>query len=131
MLLKKFFKNNRMQKKTLVIGASLKEERYSNLAIKLLRKYNHPVVAIGLRKGTVADVEIITNKPQISDIHTVTMYINPKRQDEFFDYILNLSPQRIIFNPGTENDLLIQAAQKKGIETVENCTLVMLRSKLF
>ncbi len=120
-----------MQKKTLVIGASLKEERFSNSAIKLLRKYNHPVVAIGLRKGTVADVEITTDKPQLTDIHTVTMYINPKRQADFFDYILSLSPKRIIFNPGTENEALIKAAKEKGIETIENCTLVMLRSKLF
>ena len=119
------------EKKTLVIGASLKPERYSNMAIRKLRKYGHPVVAIGLREGKVEDVEIIKNKPQLSDIHTVTVYLNPKRQEDYIDYILSLKPKRIIFNPGTENDKFIELAEKQGIEVVENCTLVMIGSGIF
>ncbi len=118
-------------KRTLVIGASLNENRYSNMAIKLLRKFEYEVFAIGLRKGTVADVIIDINKPNYTDIHTVTLYLNPKRQEEFYDYIISLKPKRIIFNPGTENTDLQQLAKENNIEIIEHCTLVMLRSGLF
>ncbi len=127
----KFTKVMNEAKKTLVIGASLKPERYSNMAIRKLRKYDHPVVAIGLREGKVEDVEIIKGKSQLSDIHTVTVYLNPKRQEDYIDYILSLKPKRIIFNPGTENDKFIELAEKHGIEVVVNCTLVMLGSGIF
>ena len=127
----KFTKAMKETKKTLVIGASLKPERYSNMAIRKLRRYEHPVVAIGLREGIVEDVQIIKDRPQLADIHTVTLYLNPKRQDEYIDYILSLKPKRIIFNPGTENDKFIELAEKQGIEVVENCTLVMLGSGIF
>ena len=120
-----------MTKTTLVIGASEKPHRYSNKAIRLLRRFGHPVKAFGLRPGKVEDVEIETGFPGFKDIHTVTMYIGPARQPQFYDYILGLSPKRIIFNPGTENDEFEEKAEKKGIEVVENCTLVMLQSGLF
>ncbi len=120
-----------MEKKTIVIGASSNPERFSHKAVKLLSRNGHPVVAQGIREGKIEDIEIIKGKPQISDIHTVTMYIGPARQPEYYDYILSLNPKRIIFNPGTENPELKQMAEEKGIETVENCTLVMLNTGLF
>jgi len=118
-------------KKTLVIGASLKPERYSNRAIKKLLNYNHSVVAIGLREGDVDGVKIQKNRPLFDDIHTVTIYLNPQRQEEFYDYVISLKPKRIIFNPGTENLYFENMAKENGIEVVENCTLVMLDTGLF
>lgn len=118
-------------KKTLVIGASLKPERYSNMAIKLLQNYNHEVVAYGLREGEVNGIKISKEKENFSNIHTITMYVNPERQKELYNYILSLKPKRIIFNPGTENDNLKQLAQLQNIETIEHCTLVMLRNGIF
>ena len=120
-----------MTKRTLVVGASEKPYRYSNKAIRLLRRYDHPVVAIGLREGKVEDVEIKKGFPDFEEIHTVTLYVGPPRQPQFYDYILGLRPERIIFNPGTENDEFEEMAAEKGIEVVENCTLVMLSSGLF
>lgn len=116
-------------KKTLVIGASEKAERYSNMAIKKLRANNHPVVAVGNKEGKVADVTIIKGHPDFNDIDTVTLYINPKIQESYYDYILGLHPKRIVFNPGTENTELEEIANKNGIETIEACTLVMLSLK--
>src|SRR6185369_10065076 len=113
-------------KKTLVIGASDNPDRYSNLAINRLRAKGHPVVGIGLKKVKVSDVEIDTDKKAYTDIDTVTLYLNPKRQMEYYDYILSLHPKRIIFNPGAENDELSELAQSKGIKTQEACTLVLL-----
>ena len=116
-------------KKTLVIGASEKTDRYSNMAIKKLRNFDHPVVAIGNKEGKVMDVDIIKGRPAFENIDTVTLYVNPKIQQDYYDYILSLNPKRIIFNPGTENREFEGMAEAKGIETIEACTLVMLSIK--
>jgi len=113
-------------KKTLVLGASENPSRYSYLAINRLLQHKHPVVAIGKRKGKVQDVEITTEHPEMDDIDTVTLYLNPTNQKPYYDYILSLHPKRIIFNPGTENPELEKMAEEKGIEPIEACTLVML-----
>jgi hypothetical protein len=114
------------KKKTLVLGASDNPSRYSYLAINSLRRNGYPVMAIGKKTGKVGDVEIDKNQQEASDIDTVTLYLNPSNQKEYYDYILSLNPKRIIFNPGTENEELYELAEKKGIQTMEACTLVML-----
>ena len=114
------------KKKTVVLGASSNPARYSYLAVQRLRAHNHPVVAIGRKLGQVADVDIAKDHLQENDVDTVTLYLNPKNQVEYYDYILNLHPKRIIFNPGTENDELIQKARENNINPVIACTLVML-----
>ncbi len=119
-------------KKTLVLGASTNPGRYSHKAVRLLRAHGYPVVAVGLKSGKIADVEIIPPKEvKDKDIHTVTLYLSPKNQEHYHDFILNLHPKRVIFNPGTENEELKEKLKKEGIETVENCTLVMLRTGIF
>jgi len=118
-------------KKTVVIGASTKPQRYSNKAIRLLRAHGQPVEAIGLRPGTVGDVTIKTGFPELDNVHTFTIYMRPQRQQPFYDYILGLKPKRVIFNPGTKNDELAELLETRKIEVVENCTLVMLNSGLF
>ena len=120
-----------MNKTTLVIGASLKEDRYSNKAIKRLRNNKIPVVAIGLRKGVVEDVSIEVEKIAFKNIHTVTLYLNPKRQEEYYNYILGLQPKRVIFNPGTENMEFVALLQKNNIESEIACTLVLLGLKQY
>jgi predicted CoA-binding protein len=120
-----------IQKKTLVLGASDNPARYSYLAVKRLRKYQHPVAAIGRRQSHVADVSIETETFPYTDIDTVTLYMNPQHQKLFYDYILSLNPKRIIFNPGAENTELANLAEKKGIQTVNACTLVMLSTNQY
>lgn len=117
--------------KTLVIGASLNEERYSNKAIKMLRDYHHEVVAFGLKKGVVNDVTIDTDLIQYNNIDTVTLYLNPSRQIDFYDYVISLKPRRVIFNPGTENSIFQQMLRNEGIDYEEACTLVMLKTNQF
>lgn len=113
-------------KKTLVIGASDKPERYSYLAINRLVANHHPVIAIGQRAGTVKNIPIIQGMPPLDNIDTVTLYLNPFNQKPYYDYIISLKPKRIIFNPGTENEDLELLAKQHGIEAIEACTLVLL-----
>lgn len=118
-------------KKTLVLGASQNPSRYSYLAIQELQEKNHPVVAIGKRKGKVGTVDIETDHLPLEGIDTVTLYLNPANQTEYYDYILSLNPKRIIFNPGTVNQELIRHAKENGIEPVIGCTLVMLGTGMY
>lgn len=115
-------------KKTLVIGASTNPSRYSYLAVQSLPKHGHSVVALAKRAGQVADVEIQTLFPENENIHTVTMYVGPGNQPEYSDSLLKLKPDRVIFNPGTENFELMERLESAGIETIEACTLVMLNT---
>jgi predicted CoA-binding protein len=117
-----------MDFKTLVIGASTNPSRFSYLAIKSLVKHKVDVVAVGLKEGEVDGVKILTGKPILTNIHTITLYLNPSRQADYLDYFMSLKPKRIIFNPGTENGVLMKIARKNGIEVVFDCTLVMLNN---
>ena len=118
-------------KKTLVLGASDNPSRYSYLAIQRLRMHGYPVVAIGRRNTKVGDVPISKDHEQFEDVDTITLYLNPTHQREYYNYIISLHPSRIIFNPGTENDELVRLAKQNGIRTLEACTLVMLSTKQY
>ena len=120
-----------MNKKTLVIGASLKPNRYSYLAVERLVSKAINVVAFGLRKGTVSGVEIDTELLPFENIHTVTLYLNPSRQKDYYDYVLSLKPKRVLFNPGTENDELYALLDEHDIFHEEACTLVMLATNQY
>lgn len=117
-----------MSKTTVVLGASANPSRYSNMAINRLRAHGHPVVAIGKRVGKVGDTPVETEQQTVENPDTVTLYLNPDNQKPYYDYIIDLKPKRIIFNPGTENDELETMAKKAGIETMEACTLVLLNT---
>jgi predicted CoA-binding protein len=120
-------------KKTVIIGATPNPSRYAYLAAHMLKEYQHEIAPVGIQTGEVAGQQIhdLRKKPDIKEVDTVTMYIGTRNQPEWYDYILGLNPKRIIFNPGTENDEFEKMAEDKGIETVEGCTLVMLRSRQY
>ena len=116
-------------KKTAIIGATPNPARYAYLAADLLTEKGHEIVPIGIKSGSVSGVEIldIHQKPQIQGIHTITLYIGPQRQPDWYDYLLSLKPERIIFNPGTENETFNALARQHDVDTEEACTLVLLR----
>ncbi len=115
-----------MSKKTVIIGASDNPERYANKAAIALQNHNHEIILLGKRSGTVNGIDIIKSKPPLTDIDTVTLYINPMHQPDWYNYIIDLKPKRVIFNPGTENEEFATLLRKNNIEPVEACTLVML-----
>jgi uncharacterized protein len=115
-------------KKTLVLGASNNPLRFAYKAIYMLKDYQHEVVAVGKEKAVVNEVEIQPHPVAWQDIDTVTLYINPGIQPEYYDYIVSLKPQRVIFNPGTENSMFAEILTQNNIEPIYACTLVMLRT---
>ncbi|NNF36291.1 MAG: CoA-binding protein [Saprospiraceae bacterium] len=119
-------RENTLDKKTLVFGASLNPMRVSHQAVQRLAAKGLRVVAIGGRHGFINDVPIHREYQEWKDIHTITLYMGYKRQSEHIDYFLSLKPKRIIFNPGAENHELFMDAKEQGIEVLNACTLVML-----
>jgi len=130
---KESISNAEGSKKTVVVGATPNPGRYAYLAANMLKQYKHAVVPLGIKQGQVAGVDIldIRSKPEIDGVDTITLYIGPQRQPEWYDYLLGLKPRRIIFNPGTENEEFEQRAAAQGVEVEEACTLVLLRSHQF
>lgn len=126
-------KGNHETKKTLIVGATTNHSRYAFIAAGMFSDRDLEFIPIGIKKGEVFGREILDlrSKPNLEDIHTITLYIGPSHQDEWMDYLIGLSPKRIIFNPGTENQIFYHAASAAGIEVVEACNLVMLRTGQF
>jgi predicted CoA-binding protein len=114
------------KKKTLIIGASENPERYANKAFHSLTQHGHPVVMLAHKEGKIDEVIIHKGFPNIEELDTVTLYVSPKNQEPYYDYLISLKPKRIIFNPGTENPVLEAKAIHHGIEAIEACTLVLL-----
>jgi len=118
-------------KTTVVLGASINPIRFSNKTVKSLIRHNIPVIPVGNREGKIKGTKILTGKPKLKDIHTISLYLNPKTQKDYYDYILDVCPLRLIFNPGTENHELIKLAIKHNIDVNIGCTLVMLSNNKY
>lgn len=117
-----------MKKKTIVLGASTKAERYSYQAVKMLKSYKHPTIAFGIKAGKIEETEIETDFPEDAETDTITLYLSPKNQEAYLEKIITLNPKRVIFNPGTENPGFYNKLRDNGIEALEACTLVLLRT---
>jgi len=122
-----------VKRKTVIIGATPNTARYAHMAAEMLSDYGHPIVPVGIKHGDVVGHPVlnIRTRPEINGVDTVTLYIGPRHQPEWYSYILGLRPKRIIFNPGTENTEFEDKAKDAGVEVIEGCTLVMLRSGQF
>lgn len=122
---------NGLIKPTIILGASPNPSRYSFLATLRLEEAGHTVYPVGIKEGIIGNNSIITDKNCIKEVDTITIYIGAKKQAEWYNYIFQCNPKRIIMNPGTENPELWSMAREKGIECEEGCTLVMLATGQF
>ena len=114
-----------------VIGASLNPRRYAFHTVKLLNEKGHKVFAVGLQTGKIDDVEIATSLGEPKNVDTVTLYINPSIQPEYYQQIIEMKPKRVIFNPGSENTELVNLLKANRIDYTFSCTLIMLRTDTF
>ena len=114
--------------KTLILGATPNPSRYAYLAAHKLTRYGHDIINVGIKSGKVAKVEILNGQPDVEEVDTVALYVGARHQPPYYDWLIGLSPRRIIFNPGTENPELAMLAREAGIKTEVACTLVMLSS---
>ena len=117
--------------RTLIIGASTNKDRYSYKAIQRLRKLNFDVCALGLYEGEIMDVKIETKPTNCKKIHTVSIYLKPQNQFQYLNYLIKLNPKRVIFNPGSENEVLMNKLKEKKISCENSCTLVLLSTNQY
>lgn len=115
-----------------VIGASAKEDRYSNKAMKMLAEYGHTAIPVAMAPATILGQKTYAHLADVpGTIDTVTMYVGPARQQGLVDAIIAAHPRRVIFNPGSENPDEYDRLAAAGIEATEACTLVLLRTGQF
>lgn len=122
-----------MKEKVAILGASQNPERYSYKALKMLQEYGHKPFPVN---PGVSKIEGVPTVAKLSDlaqekIDTVTLYVNPEILAKNVEEILKIKPKRVIFNPGTEDDQVRQKLEKAGIQTMDACTLVLLRTNQF
>jgi predicted CoA-binding protein len=121
-----------MKSTVVILGASPKADRYSNMAQKMLMDSGFSVYPVAPKGGEIYGLPVSTKLGQIDKpVDTITLYINPKRLEEYAQDIIKLAPRRVIFNPGTESPHITQRFAAAGIETTEGCTLVLLRTGQF
>ncbi|MDA8686344.1 CoA-binding protein [Robiginitalea sp.] len=120
-------------KKTLVLGASLNPERYSNIALKMLSQRSIEAVGFGPKSGEAYGVPIVSDLELLKeqDIDTVSLYVRAALQTDYYNFILELKPDRVIFNPGTENPELSLLLEAAGIKAEVACTLVLLTTGVY
>ncbi len=125
--------NSKSKSETVVVlGASPNPERYSNMAVRSLTDYGHKVIPIHLTAETIEKIPVLENLSLVKEsIDTLTIYLSPEHLDGYESQIEKLNPARIIFNPGTENQELMDYLRKKGFNVVQGCTLVMLKTGQF
>ena len=124
--MKQEYLKEKLMKNVLVLGASMSEDRYSNIAMRKLKLKGFSVFSIGRKKGNVESMEIKTEQFSIENLYAISVYLNATNQKGYYDYILQLKPEKVIFNPGSENKELEILLDQQGIPYEEACTLVLL-----
>ncbi|MGL1933589.1 MAG: CoA-binding protein [Fibrobacterales bacterium] len=115
-----------------VLGASAKADRYSYKALKMLQEHGHTVFPVNPAQTEIDGVQCYPDLTSIPEtIHTITMYVSPRHSGGYAQQIIERNPDRVIFNPGSENYDLIEELTREKIECIKACTLVMLSTDQF
>jgi predicted CoA-binding protein len=115
-----------------VLGASPKPERYSNQAVRALVEHGHRVIPVHPLLKKIAGVVAVPALSGVKDpVNTLTLYVGPERGKELLQDMINLGPDRVIMNPGTESDEIEEQFSANNIPVLRACTLVMLRTGQF
>lgn len=118
-----------MKERVVILGASPKRERYSNMAQLLLMERGHAVVPINPGQVEIEGVPVTQHLSEVQGpVDTVTMYVNKEVSQKLLDELVRLKPRRVVFNPGSESPLLEKTLREAGITVIEACTLVLIRT---
>jgi len=64
-------------------------------------------------------------------VNTLSLYVGPERGMALLKDMIDLKPERVIMNPGTESDEIEEQLSANNIPVLRACTLVMLRTDQF
>jgi predicted CoA-binding protein len=118
-------------KKTLVFGATSKPDSAAYKVCACLQNSGTEIIPWGIRTAKINGLKILMGLPFISDIHTITIFIDSEKQKQYYNYFFSLNPERIILNPGSENNELKKLAKLKGIKVIEKDTLEMITKGVY
>ena len=115
-----------------IIGATEKKNRYAHKAMTALLENGHEVRLVNPYKQSVDGQKCFSTITDIKEkINTVTLYVNPKRFRDHIDEVIQVKPERVIMNPGTEDTDMEKTLEEAGIEVDRACTLVLLSTGQF
>jgi predicted CoA-binding protein len=118
--------------KVAILGASKLPDRYAYKAFKMLTEYGHTPVPVTPKFSEIEGVQAFATLAEVpKPVDTLTMYVGPELSTKLSTDIVEFKPRRVIFNPGSENPELARRLRDQGVEVVEACTLVMLRTGQF
>ncbi len=121
-----------MQKNIAVLGASSNTERYSYKAVMLLDEMGYSVFPVHPSARPIDGIKCYASLGEIGEeIDTITVYLSDKNSEPILEQIIESKPRRVILNPGAESDLVTNKCEAAGIEVLEACTLVLLRTGQF
>ncbi len=121
-----------MQNKNVaILGASDDKDRYSYMAFRLLKDHGYLPVPIHPSLGEIEGEKVFKSLSEAPSADTLTLYVNPKISSQMMADIIKFGAKRVIFNPGTENPELREKLHQNGVEVLEACTLVMLKTGQF
>ncbi len=120
---------NQKKERVVVLGASPNPERYAYKAVCMLLEHGHEVVPVHPIAEKIENVPVVAKLSQVTGpVDTLTLYLSADALAALESDIINLKPGRVIFNPGTENPTLMENLRNKGINVLQACTLVLLRT---
>lgn len=115
-----------------VLGATSDPQKFAYRAWQKLKAAGHKVLLINPNFTAIEGQPVLASLDQIHEpVDTLTLYVGPEKSEALMEDILDLRPQRVIFNPGTESATLAAALRDHRIHSVRGCTLVMLDSGTF
>ncbi len=115
-----------------VLGASRNPERYSYQAVVMLTEAGHRVFPVHPAARPVHGITCYPNLKSIPDpVDTITIYLSEQNSTPLIEEIIACGPRRVILNPGTESAALTGRCEAAGIQILEACTLVMIRTGQF
>jgi hypothetical protein len=123
---------NKPNQRVVVLGASNKADKYSNKAFRLLREQGHDAVPVNRGIEEIEGVAVLKDISEVTGhVDTLTMYVNASVSSAASEAIIKLKPDRVIFNPGSNNAVLQEQLTAAEIPWESACTLVLLKSGQF
>ena len=114
-----------MGKVVAVVGASADRHKFGNKAVRAFRAAGHDVVPInpGVKEveGLIAYASVL-DVPRAIDIATV--YVPPDVAERLLPELVQKGIGEIWLNPGADDDAVIAAAKKLGLNVIVACSII-------
>jgi len=114
-----------MAKTIAIIGASADRSKYGNKAVRAFRDGGWTVYPVNPKPKTIEGLECYASINDVPDpIDRVALYVPPQVGKGLLDDIAAKKPREVFFNPGAEDEEILERAKSKGLNTIRACCIV-------